>query len=63
MIIRVISFFAGAIFGGLGALAIFHVVEHSSAEWRIVGLAAVVMGLLAAAFGKKFWDVALTIWP
>jgi len=63
MAIRVISFFGGALFGAGGALLVFRFVEHSPPHWGIVGLAAAVMGLLAALFGRKFWDTALGMWP
>jgi hypothetical protein len=63
MAIRVISFFGGALFGAGGAVLVFRFVEHSPVHWGIVGLAAVVMGLLAALFGRKFWDTAITMWP
>jgi hypothetical protein len=32
-------------------------------HWGIVGVAALVMGVLAVLLGKKFWDVAVDIWP
>jgi len=45
------------------ATLVFHFVEQSPVHWGITGLAAVVMGLLAALFGRKFWDTAISIWP
>jgi len=62
MAIRMISFFCGAIFGGGGALLAFYF-QHSEIWWSIIGLAAVVMGLLAALFGRKFWETAVGLWP
>jgi hypothetical protein len=63
MAIRIISFLGGALFGAGGAVLVFCFVEHSPVHWGIVGLAAFVMGSLAALFGRKFWDTALTLWP
>ena len=63
MAIRIISFFGGALFGAGGAILVFHFVERSPVHWGIAGLVAVVMGLLAALFGRKFWDTAVSIWP
>lgn len=59
---RVIGFVGGAIFGGLGALIAFWL-EHSEIWWSIVALAAVVMGILAVLFGRKFWETAVGLWP
>src|SRR5664280_3004540 len=47
MAIRMISFFGGALFGAAGAVVVFRFVEGSPVHWGIVGLAAIVMGLLA----------------
>ena len=63
MIIRTISFLAGAICGGVGAVLAFLFIEHSEIHWTIVGIAAGVMGLLAALFGRKFWEAAVGLWP
>ena len=63
MTIRIISFICGALFGAGGAVAVFYFVEHSPIHWGIVGLAAGVMGLLAALFGRKFWETAVGLWP
>ena len=63
MIGRIISFFGGALFGAVGAMIVFRIIERSAIHWGIVGLAAVVMGVLAALFGRKFWDTATSIWP
>jgi hypothetical protein len=63
MAIRIISFLAGAIFGAVASLVVFHVIEDSLAQWGIIALAAPLMGLLAALFGRKLWDVALNLWP
>jgi hypothetical protein len=60
---RIISFFAGALFGAGGAVLAFYFIEQGPVHWGIVGLASVVMGGLAALFGKKFWDTAIFIWP
>lgn len=63
MAIRIISFVGGALFGAGGAILVFHFVEQSAVHWGITALAAIVMGLLAALFGRKFWDTAISIWP
>ena len=63
MAIRIISFVGGALFGAVGAVVAFLFMEHSSVSWGIVGLAAGVMGLLAALFGRRFWDTAIALWP
>ena len=62
MAIRMISFFCGAIFGGGGALFAFYF-QHSEIWWSITGLAAFVMGTLAALFGRKIWETAVGLWP
>jgi hypothetical protein len=63
MIIRIISFLCGALFGAGGAVLVFRFAEHAPVDWGIVGLAAVIMGFLAALFGRKFWDTAVGLWP
>jgi hypothetical protein len=63
VVIRLISFAGGALFGAIGAVVDFHYFEKSDIDWGIVGLAALVLGILAALFGKKFWDTAVGIWP
>jgi hypothetical protein len=63
MAIRIISFLAGGLFGSVGAIIAFHWFEKSEIHWGIVGLAALAMGILAAAFGKKFWETAIGSWP
>ena len=63
MAIRIISFVGGALFGAGGAVVAFHFIEHSPVSWGIVGLAAGVMGMLAALFGRKFWETAIGLWP
>ena len=63
MVIRVISFLCGGLFGTGGAVLVFRFVEHAPVHWGIVGLAAIVMGSLAALFGRKFWDTAVGLWP
>jgi hypothetical protein len=63
MIIRVVPAVTGALFGAGGAVLHFLFIERSSVNWGIVGLAAVVMGLLAALFDRKFWDTAVRLWP
>ena len=63
MVIRVILFLCGGLFGTGGAVLVFRFVEHAPVNWGIVGLAAVVMGSLAALFGRKFWDTAVGLWP
>jgi hypothetical protein len=63
MIMRIISFFCGALFGVGGAVIIFRFVEHSPVHWGIASLAGGVMGVLAALFGRKFWETAVGLWP
>ena len=63
MIVHIVSFICGALFGASGALLAFRFVEHSPVHWGIVGLAAVVMGFLAALFGRKFWEAVVGLWP
>jgi len=55
--------FAGAALGVLCALGVFHVVGDLHANWGIVCLVACGMGVLALLFGKRFWEMVLTIWP
>ena len=62
MMIRIIAFICGAAFGAGGALIAFWL-QHSDIWWSIVGLAALVMGILAALFGRKFWETATGLWP
>jgi hypothetical protein len=62
MAIRIVAFIGGAMFGAVGALIAFWL-EHSEIWWSVVGLAAVVMGVLAALFGRKFWETAVGLWP
>lgn len=62
MVIRIISFIIGALFGAAGALIGFWS-QHSEIWWSIVSLAALVMGVLAVAFGRKFWETAIGLWP
>jgi hypothetical protein len=59
---KIISFLCGALFGAGGALVAFWL-QHSEIWRSIVALAAVVMGVLAAAFGRKFWTTAVDLWP
>lgn len=63
MFIRIISFLCGALFGGGGAVVAFLFVEQSPIHWDIVALAAVLMGVFAALFGRKFWETAAGLWP
>jgi hypothetical protein len=63
MVIRIVSFVCGALFGAGGAVLIFYFKEHAPIHWGLVGLAAFIMGLLAALFGRKFWDIAVNLWP
>ena len=63
MKVRVIWFLAGALFGALCPLGVFHLVVDLHMNWRVVCLVAAGMGLLAFLLGKKFWEVVLTIWP
>ena len=63
MVIRIISFLCGVLFGAGGAVLVFRFVEHTPIHWDIVGLAALVMGFLAALGGRKFWDTAVGLWP
>ena len=62
MAIRIIGFVCGAAFGAVGAIIAFWL-QHSEIWWSIVGLAALVMGVLTALFGRKFWETAISIWP
>jgi hypothetical protein len=62
MAVRIIGFIGGAVFGAAGAVVSFWLM-HSEIWWSIVGLAALVMGVLAAMFGRKFWETATSIWP
>ena len=62
MAIRIMAFIFGAVFGAVGAIVAFWL-QHSEIWWSIVGLAALVMGVLAALFGRKFLDTAISIWP
>ncbi len=57
MAIRIISFLGGVILGGGGAILSFN-----PPRWGIVGLVALITGLLAALFARKFWDIVMTIW-
>jgi hypothetical protein len=61
--IRVIAAACGALFGAVGATILFLVQEHAPIDWKIVALVAVITGGLAAAFGKRFWDTSLGLWP
>jgi hypothetical protein len=63
MTIRLVSFAGGALFGAVGAVVGFHFIEHAPVDWGIVALASGVMGLLAALFGRKFWETAIGMWP
>jgi hypothetical protein len=63
MAFRIISFLAGGLFGTIGAIIAFHWFEKTEIRWGIVGLAALLMGILAAAFGKRFWGTAVGLWP
>jgi len=60
---RIISFLAGAAFGAVCAMVVVHVGGDLRDNWGIVWLAATGMGLLSALFGKKFWELVLTLWP
>lgn len=62
MAIRIISFFCGVLFGAGGAVVAFYL-QHSEISWSIVGVAALVMGILAVIFGRKFWETAVGLWP
>ena len=62
MAIRIIAFICGALFGAVGAVVVFYL-QHLDIWWSIVGLAALVMGVLAAIFGRKFWESAVGLWP
>ena len=62
MAIRIIAFIAGAAFGAGGAIVAFWL-QHSEVWWGLVGLAALAMGILAALFGRKFWETAIGLWP
>jgi hypothetical protein len=62
MAIRIIAFICGATFGAVGAIIAFWW-QHSDIWWSIVGLAALVLGVLAAFLGRKFWETAIGLWP
>ena len=62
MAIRIIAFICGAAFGAAGTVIAFWL-QHSEIWWSIFGLAALVMGILAALFGGKFWETAIGLWP
>jgi uncharacterized membrane protein len=55
-------FLAGALFGAV-PLLISYWWNSEEIVWRTVALVAVVMGVLAALFGKKFWETATAQWP
>ncbi len=63
MTVRIISFLAGALFGALCTLGMLHVVGDLHTNWWVVCVVAAGMGLLALLFGKRFWEMVLTIWP
>jgi len=63
MAIRSFSFLVGGLFGTVGAIVGFHWFEKSEIHWGIFALSALVMGILAVAFGKKFWETAIGLWP
>jgi hypothetical protein len=63
MFVRIILFVCGALFGAGGAMLAFRFIENSPVHWGTIGLAAIVMGLLAALFGRKFWEIAVGLWP
>jgi len=44
-------------------MVVVHVGGDLRDNWGIVWLAATGMGLLSALFGKKFWELVLTLWP
>jgi hypothetical protein len=60
MAIRIISLFCGALFGVEALLWRF--AFSSEIWWSIIGLSAVVMGVLTAVFGRKFWETAVGLW-
>ena len=62
VILRPIVFTAGALFGAL-PLLISHWGNDEEVVWQPVRLVAVVMGVLAALFGKEFWEDAIAHWP
>jgi hypothetical protein len=61
--IRVIAAACGALLGLSERSVFFWSRNTPRLDWRIVALAAVITGGLAAAFGKRFWDTALGWWP
>jgi uncharacterized membrane protein len=62
IILRLIMFTAGALFGAV-PLLISYWWTSEEIVWRTVVLVAAVMGVLAALFGKKFWENAIAHWP
>jgi hypothetical protein len=62
MAIRIIGFICGASFGAVGAMVNFWW-QNSELNWGIVGLVALVFGVVSASFGKEFWETATSIWP
>ena len=59
---RIIAFSCGVLFGAVGALFAFWL-EDSDSVWSVVGLAAFVLGVLAAIFGRKTWEAVVNLWP
>jgi hypothetical protein len=63
MTVRIIWILAGALFGALCMLGMFHMIGDLRTNWSVVFLVAAGMGSLALLCGKEFWKIVLWIWP
>ncbi len=59
---RLVAFAVGALFGAVGVVLNFRWME-APVTWWVVAVGAGVMGSLAAAFGRRFWDFVIGLWP
>ncbi len=59
---RIISFLGGLTLGLVASLLLFHVFADLRANWGIVAPVSFVLGLVAAVFGKAFWEFVLNTW-
>jgi hypothetical protein len=62
MIPRLAAFGAGSLIGALGTI-VHSWFEYHEIYWWVVGLGALVFGLLAAIFGGKFFERVFLHWP